>query len=419
MELIMIINLSAYFVTLYFLVYWLLLFLENHDNIKTETKTKQNLASYPKITVLVPCFNEEKSIKKTLKTLLNSDYPMEKLNILVIDDGSTDGSKKIIRQLSIDHKNIDFIRQHNKGKGAALNKGLSLTKTKYFACVDADSFVQKNAIKNMVTEMEYDNTLTIVTPIMKIHKPKNWIQKFQRLEYMTSMLMVKLMEYVDSSYVAPGPLSVYRTEQIKNLGGFDEGSLVEDQEIAYRVQKHNQKIKQCTNAFVTTVAPSNFRSLNVQRNRWFKGSLINIFKYRSLMFNRKYGDFAYFQLPINLMSFVLVIISILSFGYYTLKPFLEWMKDLYLIRFDVIPLIKGMEWKFSLLEINLMTISIIFSLVFISLILLYYSSRMAKDKVRRYGTFYIIPYFFIYFILLGFVGFKVLIELLLGIRQKW
>ena len=99
---------------------------------------------------------------------------------------------------------------------------------------------------------------------------------------MTAMLLIKLMGYIDSNYIAPGPFSVYKTSVIKNLGGFDETNLTEDQEIAYRVQKKHLKIRQCPTAEVYTVAPGSIRTLYRQRNRWFKGTLQNLFKYKSL-----------------------------------------------------------------------------------------------------------------------------------------
>lgn len=421
MELIRVLSWIAYFVTLYLVVYWLIFFIEKKHLIDEDAKKEKTISVYPEVSIIVPCYNEEKSINKTLKSLIKSTYPHDKLKIIVIDDGSTDKTGAIVKEfIKINKKsNITYFKQKNKGKGAALNKGLSILKSHFFGCVDADSFVEKDSIKNMISEFCNDDELSIVTPVMKIYEPKNWIQKFQRLEYITSMFIVNILQYVDCNYIAPGPLSIYKTKDIRKVGGFDEESLVEDQEIAYRAQKHHLKIKQCTNAVVTTIAPSNFRSLNDQRNRWFKGSLLNIFKYRSMLFNKEYGDFAYFQLPVNIISFVLVLISIFSFGYYFLKPLFRWLKDLYLIRFDIFPLIKSFELKLNFLQLDVSSIMIIISLLCLTLILLYFSSRMTREKIRKYGIIYIIPYFFIYFMILGFVAFKVMIELLLGVRQKW
>ena len=93
--------------------------------------------------------------------------------------------------------------------------------------------------------------LAIVTPVMHVNKPKTLVQKLQKIEYIVAMLLVKLMGYIDSNYIAPGPFSLYKTKIISDLGGFDEENLTEDQEIAYRVQTKHLKIRQCPTAFET------------------------------------------------------------------------------------------------------------------------------------------------------------------------
>ena len=90
----------------------------------------------------------------------------------------------------------------------------------------------------------------------------------------------RLTSQLDSLYVAPGPFSLYKTKVIRKLGGFDETSLTEDQEIAYRVQKHNYKIKQCFDGYVETEAPRAFKGFYKQRKRWYKGGLSCVYKYK-------------------------------------------------------------------------------------------------------------------------------------------
>ncbi|MBN2368780.1 glycosyltransferase family 2 protein [Candidatus Woesearchaeota archaeon] len=421
MDILKIIIWISYFITLYFLVYWFIFFIEKKDQIHKELNKKVKLKKFPFVSVIIPCYNEEQTIIKTLESAVNLDYPKNKLEFVVIDDGSTDNTARKVKNFIKTKKIIDikYIYQKNKGKAAALNTALKSIKGTLFACLDADSFVDKNALVYMVKEHSQKKSLAITTPVMKIFNPKHVLEKFQRLEYMAGMLLIKLMSYVDSNYIAPGPFSVYKTEIIKKLGGFDESNLVEDQEIAYRVQEKHYKIKQCSNAFVTTVAPKNFAALNRQRNRWFKGSILNLIKYRKLILNREYGDFGFFQMPINIISFVLAIVAVFSFLYYTVKPLLSWMKDLYLIRFDILPFLFNLDFNFDIRGINLPLILLIGISLVISLLMLYHASRASQDRVRKYGVIYIVPYFFIYFIFLGFVIIKVFFELLIGIRQKW
>ena len=134
---------------------------------------------------------------------------------------------------------------------------MKIAKGEFFACLDADSYVEKDTLTKMLVlyEKENDPDLTIVTPAMKVKKPKNLIQKLQRVEYILTLFVSRLMSRLDCIYVAPGPFSLYRKKTIIDMGGFEVGNLTEDQEIAYRAQKHQYKIKQCYNAYVYTIAP--------------------------------------------------------------------------------------------------------------------------------------------------------------------
>ena len=236
---------------------------------------------------------------------------------------------------------------------------------------------------------------------------------------MSAMLLIKLMGYMDSNYIAPGPFSLYKTKIIKKLGGFDEDNLVEDQEIAYRAQKDHYKIKQCATSLVHTIAPNNFYDLNKQRNRWFKGSIYNMYKYKEIIWNKNYGDFGIFQLSVNMIAFALAVSALIAFSYYSIRPFILWLRDLYLINFDIIPLLKNFKFQPNILNVDLTTFVLVGLMLSISLIFLYYSSRATDDKIRKYGVFYIIPYFFIYFIFISFVVVKVLFEIIFGVKQKW
>ena len=264
-----------------------------------------------------------------------------------------------------------------------------------------------------------DDELEICTPVMLIDEPQTWIQKFQRLEYLAAMFIVRMMAGIDSNYVAPGPFSMYRTQTIKDLGGFDEDNLVEDQEIAYRVQEQHGKIRQVPDAVVQTIGPDTFAKLRRQRNRWMKGSLLNIIEYRQLLFNKDYGDFGNFGMPVTISGFALALIAIGAFLYYTLRPLALWIRDLWLVGFDIQPWLANIRWDFSLLDPNYQSLYIIWLLLGAGLFLLYMSSRTYNDRIRRYGSLYIIPYFFLYFLMLSLFTVEVLFEVAIGKKQKW
>jgi cellulose synthase/poly-beta-1,6-N-acetylglucosamine synthase-like glycosyltransferase len=412
---------TSYLLSLYFLVYWLLLFLENRDRIREEYDQLPLLRRYPLVSVLVPAYNEERTVGKTLESLVALDWPAEKLEIIVIDDGSKDRTSAVTREFIRKHPRapVRLLVQKNQGKAAALNHGLRVLKGEYFACLDADSFVEPQALKHMIHWHERHKNLAITTPVMKVATPKNWVQKFQRLEYMGAMLLTRLMSYMNANYVAPGPFSTYKTAIIRKLGGFDERNLVEDQEIAYRAQERHYTIMQVPHAVVYTKAPETLKQLSKQRNRWFKGSLLNIFKYKHMAFRRSYGDFGVFQMPVNMVAFLLGVIAFIAFMYYMVWGLLRHAYNYWLVGFDLIPYLRDWKLTFNILELQVTPMFILYFMLALSLVFLFFASRTNSDRVRAYGTLYIIPYFFLYFILMSYITVRVIVEVILGKKQKW
>jgi cellulose synthase/poly-beta-1,6-N-acetylglucosamine synthase-like glycosyltransferase len=411
----------AYLILLYILVFWLLSFLDYRDIMKKESRIKLRIKKFPLVTIIVPAYNEENTITETIKSVLNLDYPFDKLELIVVNDGSTDSTKK--KMVGIINKNkernIIFIDQENQGKAKSLNNALEKAKGELFACLDADSIVDPKTLTKMVNFYQKNPNLVIATPAMRVKNPKTLFQKFQRIEYISSMFISRIMGHLDMIYVAPGPFSLYRTDIIKKLGGFDVGNLTEDQEIAYRVQKHNYSIRQCYNAYVYTNSPKNVKALYKQRNRWFKGSLLNIFKYKELFFNKKYGDFGMLQIPMNLITYFLSVCTIFFFGYFALNPLFKEIHYLYIIKFDIINYLKSINISFNILELNLGMMFMASILFFASLFIFYLAHRNTNENVRKHGLLHLIPYFFMYYTLLSVVSIIVLLQLVLGFKQKW
>ena len=317
--------------------------------------------------------------------------------------------------------NIKLINQKNQGKAQSLNNALEVAKGEFFACLDADSFVEPKTLKKMLKIYEYeDKSLAIVTPAMKVKSPKTFLQKIQWVEYLVSLFIARLMSYLDCIYVAPGPFSLYRTRIIKKIGGFDRKNITEDQEIAYRAQKHHYKIKQCYNGYVYTIAPSHLRGLYKQRNRWLKGGLLNILKYKKLMWNRKYGDFGIMQMSMNLIIFFVSLATLFFFGIYVLKPLYDFIRHLYLVNFDIWPFIKDiMNFKFLILNIDLEKMIILYILLAISLSIIYISYKNANEDFKKKSIISLLSYFLVYYIIMAFIILVMFFEVWIEKRHKW
>jgi cellulose synthase/poly-beta-1,6-N-acetylglucosamine synthase-like glycosyltransferase len=418
----------AYGVSLYFSIFLLLVYVDKksiftkEDNEKKENKIVQ--IKSPLVSVLIPAYNEEKTIIKTLKSVYNLDYPREKLEVIVIDDGSKDNTNEIVKKYIKNKPNFKLISHKNKGKAASMNKAIKFAKGEFFACLDADSFVDPHTLKKMLTlyYKENDENIAIITPAMKVYKPKNILQKIQWLEYIIIILIARITSHLDSLYVAPGPFSVYRTKIIRKLGGFDEKSITEDQEIAYRVQKENYRIKHCFDGYVYTVAPKKIKPFYRQRRRWYLGSLLCVHKYKEMIANRKYGDFGIMQMVKNVVGYILSITGIALAVYIFILPLFDKLRNLLAIKFNIFPYLMDLDLKLnyvSLLLIDFRKGFIIVFLFLVGFIFFYLAHRNAKERMVKFGWIPLIPYFIFYYLLKGIILLLSLLEFSRGKKIKW
>lgn len=316
MELIEIIDYAIAFFSLFVVNVFILIFLKHKDDyLKIPEKTTWE----PTISIVLPAYNEGLYIRDSINSLLELDYPKEKLEILVVDDGSTDDTLKIVKEF--EEKAIHVFTKKNGGKGAALNFGIKNAKGELIVTMDADSYVEKSTLKELLPLFS-DPLVMAVTPAVKIRESKSAIKELQRVEYLLILFSRKLLSFIDSVPVTPGPFSIFRKSVFEEIGLFDEHNLVEDQEIALRIQSKNFKIKSSLTAEVYTEPPSKLGELIKQRVRWQRGGIRNYWKYRNLI-KPEYGDFGLYFIPLNFATlsafflvFGLMIYSILASPYY-------------------------------------------------------------------------------------------------------
>ena len=333
----------------------------------------------PKVSILIPAHNEEKTIAKTIKSILNLSYPKDKLEIIVVDDSSTDRTQQAVKKF----KQVKLIYNQHRGlgKASALNTGLKNVTGELFAVVDADSEVKKDSLKKTISFFEDENIGSVISSI-KIRDPKNLYHHIQRLEYILATFIRKLMSRIDTLHITPGVLSVYRTDVIKKLGGFDENNITEDLEIALRLRANNYSVKMSPDSITYTKVPSNFKDLWNQRIRWFRGFIYNNLKYKKMFMNKKYGLLGRFQLPLNAITFFTIVILFLIISYEIFTRLYEFIFKIILLKeniittfyFDFPPL------KELLLSLN---IKLIFPLTVSFLLSLYLLKRAHKSMDEK------------------------------------
>lgn len=367
---------SAFFGIFSSLVYFLTLY-ENRSNIKDPKPNK-----FLSVSVIVPAFNEDGRIKRTVDSLLKLNYPKNLLEIILVDDGSKDNTLKEMQSYSSE-KQIKIFSKNNGGKASALNLGIKNAKGEIVVSLDADSFVDKNALMNMIGYFNNPKVMA-VTPSMKVWKPKNWLQKIQFIEYMFGIYLRKAAAFLGCIHVTPGPFSAYRKSFFQKYGGYKEGNLTEDIEVALRIQSNNFIIENSANAHSYTVAPSGFDSLFRQRLRWYVGFLNNVWDYKHL-FSRKYGTLGLFYLPSAFLS----IIFITSMVFYSLKILFtntySWLINIRSIDFDIFKLINfKIDWFYF--TPNIVVLMTILSIL-IALIAIYIARVISKDKEKIASRF--------------------------------
>jgi len=413
---------TVYVISLYFSIFLVIVYFDKREQFigeKSSLTPKKN----PIVSIFIPAYNEGETILKTLESVRDINYPKQKLDVIVINDGSTDNTEEKIKKFISDNKlsNFKLISHSNIGKGASLNKALKVARGEFFACLDADSFVDKDTLRKQLSfyYKENDPRLAIITPAMKVYKPKNVLQKIQWIEYLIMIFVGRLTSHLDSLYVAPGPFSLYRADVIKKLGGFHENHLTEDQEIAYRVQERHYRIKQCFDAFVYTVSPSKLVPFYRQRRRWYLGSITCAYSYRNVIANKKYGDFGIMQMIKNIIGYFLAFSGMGFAAYYFLWPVLLKLKNTWIIDFDLIPYLKDLTFTFEPLFLDVPKIIIFGALFFTSAFFFYQAHVNAKEKMRGVGYLPVIPYFAIYYLLKGTILIVSLYEFSRGKKIRW
>lgn len=365
------------FISLYFEVFILLTYLELRPIIKYENKKAQEKAKhYPTVTIMVPCWNEEKTISKTLHSLLNLNYPADKLEIMAIDDGSTDHTWEVLQKFT-SYKQITLVHKENGGKHTALNFGLSQSTSELIGCLDADSYVDKDALKYIVQYFEDKQTMA-VTPSVKIYEPKNILQMIQSVEYGWGIFIRKVLAYLGALYVTPGPFSIFRREVFQKIGSYRHAHNTEDLEIALRMQAHHMKIANAHNARVYTVAPDTLKKLYKQRLRWTFGFIKNVIDYKFIFFRKQYGNLGIFILP---MASVSIISGIYLIGMTFFNAGRSMMHSIE--KFITVGFSPHMpSFSFDIFSINTEFIALAGSIAFIgTFLMVLVSRRMAEGKL--------------------------------------
>ncbi|MEK6927698.1 MAG: glycosyltransferase family 2 protein [Nanoarchaeota archaeon] len=388
--------------------------------IITNYSKKEQLFYYPKgkpepVSVVMPCFNDSEHLGEAIEALLALDYPKEMLEIIIVDDKSSDNSVEIAKQYARKYKNIRFIQRKTNSGGAAqpTNDGILNAKYNYIAVVDSDSTPRKDALIKMIGFLQNDQKVGGVTCAVLSKPPVTFFQKIQAIEYAIIAWNRKLLDTLDAVYVTPGPFALYRKKTLMEIGLFDTKNLTQDIEIVWRLRSCGYVAKMCLDTRVESATPTSFKAWFKQRIRWNIGGTQTLLKYKSYIM--KNGTLGYFIIPFFCMNLFLGLIGL---GLYTYllsrKIFLYYLTTYYSYIGDTsLFVLKDLSFSPSILNFlgaALFIAGLLFTLEGLGV--------MKQERFGKGNLFNIMFYIIVYLAVYPFIMLTGLIKLMTG-RYKW
>mgnify|MGYP001580251117 CR=1 FL=1 len=366
-EFVTIIYLVFMFLALYFFFLFIMLIMRNKNRIFDYPKPNRIYS----LSILVPAYNEEDTIKETIEHIMASSYKGI-IEVIAINDGSKDKTAEIVRNLQKKYRKLRLLDKKNSGKADSLNQAIKIAKGELIAIVDADSYPDKESVEKLVGYFN-DKTVAAATSTVFIRNKVNFLTKIQVVEYIIMAWTRKLLDFVNAVYVTTGPLSIYRTDAVKKVGGFDVNTVTEDIDLTWHLMNEGYNTRMCLSAFVTTTVPTKFKVWWRQRERWGIGGIQAIFKYKKAFFRK--GIFGIFVIPFVSLSIILSM-AIFMFGIYL---FLKALLVTYLsTKYSYL----ANTYLFSLQDINLHpSILIFFTVILFTIAFLF--SRYILDTLGR------------------------------------
>ncbi|MDD5191855.1 MAG: glycosyltransferase [Candidatus Nanoarchaeia archaeon] len=377
------------FISLYMLSMFLIIYLKNKKEIFDYPKAKKKYA----VSFVVPAYNEEKTIEDTIKNIFNVDYDM--LEVIVVNDGSTDNTKKIIEKLMKEYPKLKLINNiKNLGNAArSQNVGLKHAKGEIIAVVDADSYPSKDSVSKMLGFFNDEKVGAVTCPVIA-RNTNRFIEKLQAIEYKMISLTRKLLDYVDAIYVTPGPLALYRKKVLVEIGGFDENNMTQDIEATWHLTYNGWMRRMCLSASVSSTVPNKLKAWFRQRRRWNVGGLQCIQKYRKSLFDPKKGMLGFFIIPFFILSTFLGLLGLSIFSYLIIK---RTISNFLYTKYSIVagtPLLTLENFYITPSILNYLGVA----LFILGLIFLFIVFAVLKERVLRKENILNIPFYMMVYI---------------------
>jgi len=265
----------------------------------------------PFVSILVPAYNEQEVISRTLDSLMNLNY--RKKEIIIVDDGSSDLTASIASWYR--ESGVKVVSQPNSGKASALNHALLYAKGELIITVDSDSMVARDAVDEVVRLLEGHPGTVAVAGNIKVLNGKSILTRIQELEYVMALNTIRrAYAFFGSVMVIPGAFGAFRRSDVTAVGGYDKDTLTEDFDLTVKLLKGRGPVISSSSAVAYTEVPSTLRGLFRQRLRWSTGAFQTVYKHREVAVERRYGALHSIGFPVLMMSLLNPFVGLLAIG---------------------------------------------------------------------------------------------------------
>ena len=308
---------------------------------------KGSETNQPFVSVIVPAYNEELVVAKTIESLLASTYP--DFEIIVVDDGSNDRTSQVVAEAFSGENRVRLFTKQNGGKAEALNFGILQAVGEIIIALDADTLFTADTIGALARRF-HDPLVAAVAGNAKVGNRINLLTRLQALEYITSQnLDRRAFASLNCITVVPGAVGAWRRKVVELAGGFSSDTLAEDQDLTLKIRRLGYKVSYAENAIAWTEAPASLSALAKQRFRWSYGTLQCMWKHRSALLRRRYGTLGMIAMP-NIWTFQILF------------PLISPLMDLMLVWTLVSAGLERLEHPAEYVTTNLLQVSLYYAL---------------------------------------------------------
>ncbi|MBR4451509.1 MAG: glycosyltransferase family 2 protein [Clostridia bacterium] len=345
----------------------------------------------PTVTAVIPAYNEEKTIVATVRSVLAADY--EKLDVIVVDDGSKDKTYQILQREFGDNPRVKIITKENGGKHSALNEGIAASRGSFLLLIDADTIIAPDSVKLMVSHFT-DERVAAVSGNTRVGNVHNLITRFQRVEYIRDFNLIKNgMSRFNAMAVVPGALGMWRKSAVIECGCFSPDTLGEDRDLTMALLDKGYKAVFEPLAFSETESPDTLRGFVRQRFRWTYSTLQCEKKYLRCLMNPLKKGMGLLLMP-ELVIFQTILPLVTTVGF-------------------VINMFCFNSYEFLLISVSY-GVSVL-----IELILFLLAKRITGEKICFKDLLAVLPQRVIYGVICTFLLFKALIYAFIGTTVLW